>query len=62
MGLYGYGDILDRTKRLSLSHIRSLPEEMGLLTKGDLAEVVKGLLEDLEADEGKEENEWSMGN
>ncbi len=62
LGLYGYGDILNRTKRLSLSHIRSLPEEMGLLTKGDLAEVVKGLLEDLEADEGKEENEWSMGN
>lgn len=46
--LYEYGDVLGKTKRLSLSHIQKLPEELEQLTKGDLADLVKGLLGDLE--------------
>lgn len=48
LALYEYGDVLGKTKRLSLSHIRKLPEELEQLTKGDLADLVKGLLGDLE--------------
>lgn len=53
LALYEYGDVLGKTKRLSLSHIRKLPEELEQLTKGDLADLVKGLLKSLE--EGGEE-------
>ncbi len=48
LALYEYGDVLGKTKRLSLSHIRKLPEELEQLTKGDLADLVKGLLGELE--------------
>ncbi len=48
LALYEYGDVRGKTKRLSLSHIQKLPEELEQLTKGDLAELVKGLLGDLE--------------
>ena len=48
LALYEYGDVLGKTKRLSLSHIQKLPEELEQLTKGDLADLVKGLLGDLE--------------
>ena len=41
------GDVLDKTRRLSLSHIRRLPEELEQLTKGDLAELVKGLMKEI---------------
>lgn len=40
-------DVLEKTKRLSLSHIRRLPEELEQLTKGDLAELVRGLVEEI---------------
>ena len=48
LALYEYGDVLGKTKRLSLSHIQKLPEELEQLTKGDLADLVKGLLGNLE--------------
>lgn len=53
LALYEYGDVLGKTKRLSLSHIQKLPEELEQLTKGDLANLVKGLLKNLE--EGEDE-------
>ena len=39
-----YGDVLDKTRRLNLSHIQRLPEELEQLTRGDLAELVSDLL------------------
>lgn len=48
LALYEYGDILGKTKRLALPHIQRLPEELEQLTKGDLADLVKGLLRELE--------------
>ena len=56
LALYEYGDILGKTKRLSLSHIRRLPEELDQLTKG---EMVRGLVRDMEEHEGKEER-WNI--
>ena len=53
LALYEYGDVLGKTKRLSLAHIQKLPEELEQLTKGDLADLVKGLLKNLE-EEGEE--------
>ena len=44
LSLCEYGDILDKTKRLNLSHIQRLPEELEQLTRGDLAELVNDLL------------------
>lgn len=58
LALYEYGDVLGKTKKLSLSHIRRLPEELELLTKGDLANLVRGLLKELEEDPEKED-EWN---
>ena len=60
LDLYEYKDLLDKTRRLSLSHIRRLPEELEQLTKGDLAELVKGLLRELKEKEGEEE--WNTQN
>lgn len=57
LGLYEYGDVLEKTRHLSLSHIRRLPRELEQLTKGDLADLVKGLLKELE-----EKEEWSTEN
>ena len=53
LALYEYGDVLGKTKRLSLSHIQKLPQELEQLTKGDLADLVKGLLKTLQQ-EGRE--------
>lgn len=47
-----YTDVLDKTRRLSLAHIHRLPEEMEQLTRGDLAEVVKGLLKEMKEEGG----------
>ena len=58
LALYEYGDVLGKTKRLSLSHIRKVPEELEQLTKGDLAEMVKGLIREVEEEHGKEER-WN---
>ncbi len=44
LALCEYGDVLDKTKRLNLSHIQRLPEELEQLTRGDLAELVNDLL------------------
>ena len=44
LSLCEYGDVLDKTKRLNLSHIQRLPEELEQLTRGDLAELVNDLL------------------
>jgi len=47
LSLYEYEDLLDKTKRVSLSHIRRLPEELEQYTRGDLADMVKELLKTL---------------
>lgn len=47
LSLYEYEDVLDKTRRLNLSHIRRLPEELEQYTKGDLADMVKELLKGL---------------
>lgn len=47
LSLYEYEDVLDKTKRFSLSHIRRLPEELEQYTKGDLADMVKELIKDI---------------
>lgn len=47
LSLYEYEDLLDKTKRVSLTHIRRLPEELEQYTKGDLADMVKELLKAL---------------
>lgn len=47
LSLYEYEDVLEKTRRLSLSHIRRLPEELEQYTKGDLADMVKELLKGL---------------
>lgn len=47
LSLYEYEDLLDKTKRVSLSHIRRLPEELEQYTKGDLADLVKELLKEV---------------
>lgn len=44
LSLCEYGDVLDKTRRLNLSHIQRLPEELEQLTRGDLAELVSDLL------------------
>jgi hypothetical protein len=60
LALYEFGDVLGKTKRLSLSHIRRLPEELEQLTKGDLANLVKGLVREIEEDQRKEADEWNI--
>lgn len=47
LSLYDYQDVLDKTRQFSLSHIRRLPEELEQLTKGELAELVTRLIEDI---------------
>lgn len=47
LALYEYEDIRDKTKRLNLPHIRRLPEELEQLTKSDLADLVRELIEEL---------------
>lgn len=47
LALYEYEDVLEKTKRLCLSHIRKLPEDLEQLTKGELADLVRGLIEEL---------------
>ncbi len=48
LSLYEYEDVLDKTKRLCIPHIRRLPRELDQMTKGDLADLVRGLLRELE--------------
>ena len=50
--LHEYGDVLGKTEKLSISHIQKLPEELELLTKGDLADLVRGLLKKMKEDSG----------
>ncbi len=47
LALYEYEDVLEKTKRLNISHIRRLPGELEQLTKGDLADLVRGLIKEL---------------
>lgn len=61
LAMYEYGDVLGKTKRLSLSHIQKLPDELEQLTKSSLAELVKGLLDALEEEE-KGEDTWNTRN
>ena len=55
LALHEYEDILDKTKQLTLPRIHRLPEELELLTKGGLADLVKGLLKGLDADNNEAE-------
>lgn len=45
-----YTDVIDKTRRLNLAHIRRLPEEMEQLTRSDLAEPVRELLREMRGD------------
>lgn len=47
LSLCEYEDVLEKTKCLSLCHIRKLPEELEQLTKGDLAELARGLIDEI---------------
>lgn len=47
LALYEYEDVLEKTKRLNLSYIRRLPEELEQLTKGELADLIRGLIKEL---------------
>lgn len=47
LSLCEYEDVLEKTKRLSLCHIRRLPEGLEQLTKGDLAELARRLIEEI---------------
>lgn len=47
LSLYEYEDVLEKTKQLDISHIRRLPGELEQLTKGDLANLVRGLIREL---------------
>lgn len=47
LALYEYGDVLEKTSRLDLSHIHRLPPEPEQLTRGEMAEVVRGLMQKL---------------
>jgi len=47
LALYEYEDVLDKTKRLSISHIRRIPGELEQMTKGDLADLVRELLREI---------------
>lgn len=44
LSLYEYEDVLAKTRRLKLPHIKRLPEELEQLTRGDLAALVNDLL------------------
>lgn len=46
LSLHEYGDVLDKTRRVSLTHIRQLPEEPEQLTRGELAALVNDLLKE----------------
>jgi len=47
LALYEYEDVLEKTSRLDLSHIRRLPAEPEQLTRGELAETVRKLIREL---------------
>lgn len=47
LALYEYGDVLEKTSQLDLSHIHRLPPEPEQLTRGEMAEVVRGLMKKL---------------
>ncbi len=48
LSLYGYGDVLEKTRQPSLPQIRRLPEELEQLTRGELAALAEGLIRELE--------------
>lgn len=48
LSLYEYGDVLEKTRRLSLPHIKRLPEELEQLTRGELAILADRLIKELD--------------
>ena len=46
LALYQYEDVLQKTKRLTIPHIRKVPSDLEQLTKGDLAKLVNELLKE----------------
>ena len=51
LALYQYEDVLQKTKRLTIPHIRKVPADLEQLTKGDLAKLVNELLREQEEEE-----------
>ena len=49
LALYEYEDVLEKTKRLDISYIRRVPEELEQLTKGDMAELVRRPIKEMQA-------------
>ncbi len=49
LSLCEFEDVLEKTQRLSLTHIRKLPEDLEQLTKSDLAVLAEKLLADITA-------------
>ena len=47
LALYDYGDVLEKTKRLTIPRIHRLPEELEQLTKGELAALARELMEEI---------------
>jgi hypothetical protein len=43
-----YGDVLEKTDRVDLTHIHRIPQELEQLTRGDLADIAAGILCGLE--------------
>lgn len=48
LALSEYEEILEKSRRLDLSHIRKIPGELEQLTKGQLAELARDMVKDLE--------------
>lgn len=51
LSLYQYEDVLQKTKRVNLPHIRKLPQELEQFTKGELAGLVKELIKEIQKEE-----------
>lgn len=49
LALYDYGDVLEKTRRLNLTHIRKLPEGLEQLTKSDLADMARKLIGEIQS-------------
>lgn len=50
LALYDYGDVLEKTRRLSLSHIKRLPEGLEQLTKSNLADMAWELIKEIQSE------------
>ena len=51
LSLYQYEDVLQKTRQLALPLIRKMPQELEQMTKGELAKLVRGLIEEMQREE-----------